>query len=245
MGVGRSVLFNIVLTTWTATLAVLFLPLLPLPGHHMRRAGAWWSGTVLALSRALIGIGYEIRGKDNIPDGPVIFAAKHQSAWDTMFFPAVLGDPAMVAKRELRWIPFYGWFAWRAGQVWLDRRAGGAALRILIRGALDAIQEGRAVVIFPQGTRTTPGTPRPYQPGVAALYAGTGAAIVPVALNSGLFWGRRAFFKRPGTITVEFLPPVARGLRRDDFLDALSDAIETTTRRLEVEAHSAVPRTTP
>ncbi len=233
----RSLLFNVVFVVWTAALGVVFLPLLACPPRVIRRAGAWWSRTVLALARAICGIRWEVRGLENVPPGrPCIFAAKHQSAWDTLFFPAFFVEIAALAKSDLRFVPFYGWYAWHAGTVWIDRRAGAAALRVMIRGALDALKDGRHVFVFPQGTRTLPGERRGYQPGVAGLYAGTGAPVVPVALNSGLHWGRRAFRKRPGTIVVEFLPPVARGLDRDAFLDALARAIEPATRRLEAAA---------
>lgn len=236
----RSLLFNLAFFAWSLVFAVLALPLVMAPPPVARMAGAAWSRGVLWLARVIAGIHYEIRGLDRIPAGPVIFAAKHQSAWDTIFFPARFGVPALVAKRELRLIPLYGWYAWRAGMIWVDRSARGAALRSLIRQALDALKAGRSIVIFPQGTRTPPGAHHVYHPGVAALYAGTNAPVVPVALNSGLFWGRRAFLKRPGTIVVEFLEPTPRGLRRDDFLDALADAIEPATRRLEAETRKPV-----
>lgn len=247
MGALRSALFNVAFIGWSAILGVAFLPLLPLPPAVMRRAGAWWSRTVLWLAGAICGIRYELRGLDNIPDRPCIFAAKHQSAWDTLFFPAHFVEIAPLAKAELRFVPFYGWYAWRAGTVWIDRRAGGAALRVMIRGALNALKGGRHVFVFPQGTRTAPGEDRTYQPGVAGLYAGTDAPVVPVALNSGLFWGRRAFRKRPGTIVVEFLPPLAPGLDRDGVLKALEDAIEPATRRLEAgdQAGARAPDQTP
>lgn len=229
----RSAIFNAAFYGWSLILGLAFLPVLPFPSRVMRHAGGWWSGTVLWLARVICGIRWEVRGLENIPDRPCIFAAKHQSAWDTLFFPAYFIEIAPVAKGELRFIPFYGWYAWRAGTVWIDRRAGAAALRLMIRGALTALKDGRHVFVFPQGTRTAPGEVRGYQPGVAGLYAGTNAPVVPVALNSGLYWGRRAFRKRPGIIVVEFLPPIERGLDRDGFLDALEGAIEPATKRLE------------
>ncbi len=232
----RSLLFNLVFYLSSAVIGLAALPLLTLPPAFMRRAGAQWSRYVIWLLKVIVGAGWEVRGEDRIPEGPVIFGIKHQSAWDTLFFPVYFGDPAMIAKKELRLIPFYGWYAWRAGAVWIDRKGGISALRALIRGALDAVKHGRSVIMFPQGTRTLPGEKRPYQPGIAALYASVGAPVVPVALNSGMYWPKRTFAKRPGTIVVEFLDPVSPGLDRAAFLDALAERIESATARLEAEA---------
>ncbi|MDX1486096.1 MAG: lysophospholipid acyltransferase family protein [Alphaproteobacteria bacterium] len=232
----RAALFNLVFFVSTVVIGVACFPLLIMPPAVMRGLGKWWSRHVLWTLRAVVGTGWEVRGRERIPDGPAIFAAKHQSAWDTLFFPAFLGDPAMVAKQELRWIPLYGWYAWRAQSVWIDRKRGPAALRVLVRGARAALRQGRSVVMFPQGTRTSPGASAPYQPGIAALYAGTDAPVVPVALNSGLFWPRRGFHKRAGTIIVEFLDPMPAGLDRRAFLKTLGDRIDEATARLEAEA---------
>ncbi len=172
------------------------------------------------------------------PRGPCIFAAKHQSAWDTLFFPAHFVDIAPVAKAELRFVPFYGWYAWRAGTVWVDRGAGATALRAMVRRVQATLAAGRPVFVFPQGTRTAPdadAAAHPYQPGIAALYLAEGVPVVPVALNSGLTWGRRAFRKRPGTVTVEFLPAIRRASRAATFMERLEAAIEGATRRLTAE----------
>jgi 1-acyl-sn-glycerol-3-phosphate acyltransferase len=236
MTVLRSLLFNLLFYAATLVIGVIALPLLLAPPAALRWLGKRWSGLSIGLLRAVAGTGYQVRGIERIPKGPVIFAAKHQSAWDTLFFPAYLGDPAMVAKAELRFIPFYGWYAWRAGTVWIDRSRGPSALRRMLAGAQAALDEGRAIVVFPQGTRTAPGATADYQPGVAALYAGTDARVVPVALNSGLFWPRRGFAKRPGTITVEFLDPLPAGLDRRAFLSLLGERIDAATIGLEAEA---------
>lgn len=232
----RALIFNLAFYGWTALLAIAFLPLLLASPRTMRRAGRFWAESILRLARWSLGLDVEIRGLDTLPQGPVIFAAKHQSAWDTIVFPARFDVPALIAKKELRLIPFYGWYAWRAGMIWVDRSGRATALRGMIRQALDRLKQGRDIVIFPQGTRTAPGAAHVYHPGVAALYAGTAAPLVPVALNSGLFWGRRAFLKRGGTITIEILPPIPRGLDREACLEALAEAIEPATRRLEQEA---------
>lgn len=238
MLVLRSALFNAVFFLWSAVLCVSYLPLLLLPERVMVRAGAWWSKSIISILRVTTGIVFELRRGENIPTEAAIFASKHQSAWDTLFYMILLPGPALVMKRELFRIPLYGWYARHAGMIGVDRRGGARALKHLIRGAKSALKGGRSVVIFPQGTRTAPGTRGPYQVGVAALYRGLDQPIVPVAVNSGLFWGRRAFLKRPGTILIEVLPAIPTGLDRDDFMAELERRIETATDRLVAESRS-------
>lgn len=234
----RSALFNAVFFLWSAVLCFVYLPLLVLPERVMVRAGAWWSKSIISILRVTAGVDFEIRRRENIPTEAAIFASKHQSAWDTLFYMTFLPGPALVMKRELFKIPLYGWSARHAGMIGVDRRGGARALKHLIRGARSALKSGRSVVIFPQGTRTAPGAWEPYQVGVAALYRGLDRPIVPVAVNSGLFWGRRAFLKRPGTILIEVLPAIPAGLGRDDFMAELERRIETATDRLVAEGRS-------
>jgi len=149
-----------------------------------------------------------------------------------MAFTLLFADIAIVLKRELLFIPIVGWAMARAGNIAVARGDGASALRGLVKHAKAAIAEGRSVVIFPEGTRVAPGDRRPYQVGTAALYRQLGVPVVPMALNSGLFWGRRKWIKRPGTITLEVLPPIVPGLRREPFMETLRDRIETATERL-------------
>ncbi len=241
MLVLRSALFNAVFFLWSAVLCSIYLPLLVLPDRVMVWAGTWWSKSIIRILGLAAGTGFEIRGGENIPTGSAIFASKHQSAWDTLIYMAILPGPALVMKKELFWIPLYGWYARHAGMIGVDRRGGVRALKYLIRHARSALKSGRSVVIFPQGTRTAPGVHKPYQAGVAALYRALGQPIVPVAVNSGLFWVRRAFLKRPGTIVLEFLPAIPTGLDRDDFMAELERRIETATDRLAAEGRSPAP----
>ncbi len=231
----RSLLFNTIFYLSSVVIGVGAVPVLLGSPGFMRRAGASWSYFVIWMLKTITGTGWQVRGKDRVPDGPVIFAVKHQSAWDTLFFPAYLDEPAMVAKKELRMIPFYGWYAWRAEAVWIDRSSGPKALRTLIRGAKAAIKQGRSIVMFPQGTRTAPGEIRPYQAGIAALYRATKVPVIPVAINSGMYWGKRTFMKYPGSIIVEFLETMSKGLDRGHFLEELATRIDSATSRLEAE----------
>lgn len=246
----RALLFNLLSWLIFAALGPLYLPLLLIPGRTgervMMAAGTAWSRLMLWLTATVVGLDYELRGRDNIPAGPALFAIKHQSAWDTLAVASLLPAPVVVLKRELFWVPFYGWYAWRAGMIAIDRRGGAAALRRMLRDAKAAMAKGRPIAIFPQGTRTPParlgGETLSYQPGVAALYGELGLPVVPVALNSGLYWGRRAFRKYPGRITVEFLPAIAPGLAKRDFMACLESAIEQATARLEAAPATPVGR---
>jgi len=233
----RSLLFNLAFYLWTAFLGIAALPMAVTPRRWTMIFGSWWSGTVLWLARVIAGIDYELRGSERLPAGSVIIAMKHQSAWDTLATPVLFHDPAIVAKRELLWIPLYGWYARRAGMIPVDRGAGATALRRMVEHALRAVALQRPIVIFPEGTRTAVGARRAYHPGVAALYSRLGIPVVPVALNSGLFWSRRSFMKHPGKIVVELLPPIPPGWERRRFLTELQERIETATERLVAEAN--------
>lgn len=237
----RSLAFQLCLYIFTAIAAILGVPLLLLPWRCSMMYGATWAAMVLKLLGWCVGLRHEVRGREHLPAGPAIIAMKHQSAWDTFAVPVVFGDAAIVLKKELMLVPFYGWYLWKAGMIAIDRKAGAGALRSLVAGASRAIAQGRSIVIFPEGTRIAPGTHRPYQPGVAALYRQLGLPVVPVALNSGLFWGRRHFLKRPGRIVLEILPPIPPGLDRRALMAALEERIETATAWL-VSADGAAPR---
>jgi 1-acyl-sn-glycerol-3-phosphate acyltransferase len=232
----RAFAFNIAFVAATALLGVLGLPLLLAPRRWVMRFGRFWAQCVLALLKAIVGLDGDIRGLDKIPRGACLIAMKHQSAWDTLILPVVLGDPAVVLKRELLWVPFYGWYAARAGSIAIDRGGGAGALRGMVAAARQAAAQGRAIVIFPEGTRTAPGQRLAYQPGIAALYHALQVPLVPAAVNSGLYWGRRSFVKRPGRITLAFLDPIPPGLPRRQLMPELETRIEAATAALEREA---------
>ena len=228
----RSFLFNLLFALWTALIFILSLPTLVLP-----RSAVWWMGGLwvrgaLLLLRATVGLGHRVRGAEHRVAGPAIYAAKHQSAWDTLVFPLLLDKPAYVLKRELIRVPLFGSYLKQCGMIPVDREGGGSALKQLLRAGRAAVAQGHSILIYPEGTRTPPGERRPYHPGVAALYGDLGVPVVPVALNSGLFWGRRAFHKKPGTITIEFLPPIAPGLPRREFMRELQERMEGASQRL-------------
>lgn len=231
----RSLVFNICYVVWTILLSGGLVFILPLPRRYMVEGKRLWTGGIVFIARWVMGIRHEVRGLENLPKGPVILAVKHQSAWDTFFFDSVLPDAVYVLKKELLSIPFVGWHMRKTEMIALDRSAGVKSMHILLDKAQATLDAGRQIVIFPEGTRTAPGTSGRYMPGLAMLAAAVDAPVVPVALNSGLYWARKAFLKQPGTIIVEFLPPMPRGLDRRAFLNELQSRIEDKTRALESE----------
>lgn len=237
----RSFAFAVAFYSLGPILALVVTPALLLPYRAVMACKQGWLTVIVWLVRHVIGVTHEIRGTAKIPPGPVIFAAKHQSAWDTIGLSYIHRTAAVVLKRELAWIPVWGWFLLRLGMIPIDRGKGPSALKHIVAAARRRTTEGRSVLIFPQGTRTAPGTRRPYLVGVAAIYAALDLPVVPVALNSGLFWPRRTFRKWPGAITVEYLEPIPPGLNRKEFLKILEDRIETATTALEVEAAAKYP----
>ncbi|MBK8908374.1 MAG: 1-acyl-sn-glycerol-3-phosphate acyltransferase [Rhodospirillales bacterium] len=238
MTILRSALFFAAAILWSAVLAIAFLPLLIMPRRWVHKATRFWLCGILALVAAICGLRYRVAGAENLPAGAAIVASKHQSAWDTFVFHQVLDDPVYVMKRELFRIPLIGWYMRKVGSIGIDRNARVHALKMIALDAKRALASGRQIVIFPEGTRVAPGDERPYRAGIAALYEAASVPVVPVALNSGIFWGRRSFRKHPGLITLAFLPPIAPGLDRRTFASTLRARIEAESRRLAAEAEA-------
>ncbi len=237
----RSILFNLYFIGGLALFSVVMSVLLPLPRTLTQGAFRLWVRSALWVLEMVAGLSYEIRGIEHLPAGPAVIASKHQSAWDTGIFFLLTRNPAYVLKKELLSIPFYGWSLARSGMIAIDRAGGVGALKGMIREARAALETGRKVIVFPEGTRTAPGERHSFHPGIAALYTATEVPVIPVAVNSGLFWGRRNFLKHPGVITLEFLPAMPRGLDRRAFMDQLMGRLNTTSERLEDEARSRFP----
>jgi 1-acyl-sn-glycerol-3-phosphate acyltransferase len=226
----RSFLFNLIFYVSTAILAVCLLPCL-MRGSWARGAGKFW-GRYTAWLLYIVGLRHEIRG-DAQKSRQVIYAVKHQSAWETIILYWELDAPVIVLKRELLRLPILGWFFLRSGCIPVDRNAGMAALKKMRHQAVMAAAGGRSLLIFPQGTRVASGQSAPYQIGVFVLYQATDLDVVPVALNSGRFWARNRFIKRPGIVIVHFLPALAGGLPRGSFMTKLEYEIETAMLSLE------------
>lgn len=237
----RSLVFNTLFLFYNAVLVFALTALLPFPRVWSQGAVRLWTKGVKIGLKAIVGLDVEFRGLGNLPQGACVIVSKHQSAFDTFAFYALLDDPNYILKKELTRIPLWGWCALSCGAISVDRSGGAAALKGMVRDTQDRLAQGRQVIIFPEGTRTAPGTRHDYFPGVASLYAHTEAPVVPVALNSGLFWGRRSFVKNPGVITIEILPPMPKGLKRRPFMEELETRIEAATDKLIAEARGRFP----
>lgn len=225
----RSAAYLVCFYLWTVPLAFLYLPLLLLPRPLMVVAARFWVGGVLWLMKVVVGIDWTVEGRENLPPPPFILASKHQSAFETFAMPLLVQDPAFVLKRELIGLPFFGWYLAKTGVIAIDRSAAAKALRSMVKGAEAERDRGRVIVVFPEGTRTPPGHRAPYHSGIAMLYGALGLPVVPMALNSGLCWGRRAFTKRAGRVTFQILPPIQPGLDRRTFMARLQSAIDTAS----------------
>jgi 1-acyl-sn-glycerol-3-phosphate acyltransferase len=190
----------------------------------------------LWLLRHITGTRMEVRGIEKLPKGACLVVSKHQSAWDTFALVPLFRDPAIVLKDELKWIPFYGWFCVKFEHILVKRDKAALALKRMIADARQRAEQGREIVIFPEGTRRPPGAPPDYKPGYVALYEGLELPCVPLALNSGLYWPRRSILRFPGTIIVEFLDPLPAGMPRKEFRRVIEARLEEASARLIAEA---------
>ncbi len=237
----RSSLFQICFYGVTLALMIAGSPVLILP----RKYGWWivpfWSRCCLFLLRVIVGLKMEVRGRENIPSGGYIVASKHQSAWETFALIPEFPDPTYILKRELRWIPIFGWYTAKFRQIPINRGKRSAALAALQVSTKEAIAEGRQILMFPEGTRRPVGGEPKYKYGIAHLYRDLKCPVLPVALNAGVYWPRASWMVYPGTVIVEILPPIEPGLKPQVFHDTMTDAIETASNRLCEEARSAHP----
>lgn len=240
MLIMRSVLYNIYLYVLTVSVAVGWLPMVILGTRETTLLGfRFWGRASLWGLEKICGTTLELRGEENLPrDRPVIIASKHHSMWDILVFYALIENPAFISKQELGWIPIAGTFLKKGGTIIVNRGAAAKALKAMVEDVRDALENKRTIIIFPEGTRSAPGAAPDYKPGIAALYTRLDHACVPVALNSGLYWPRRKFLRKPGTIVLEFLPAIEPGLSRKDFMIALQSSIETASNHLLDETKS-------
>jgi 1-acyl-sn-glycerol-3-phosphate acyltransferase len=234
----RSLIYNVLFYAWLVVLILIALPTFLLPRSALLAVVRFWARSSIWLLRVICGTKVEFRGVDKIPAGPLIVASKHQSMWETFALTQFFDQPLYILKRELLWIPFFGWYLRKAGMIGVNRESGGKSLLEMVRRAREAVKSGRQLIIFPEGTRTAVDAPPQYKNGVGLIYAGCNAPCIPVALNSGLFWPRRNFMRYPGTLVVEFLDPVPVGLPRDEFNARVSAAIERASRRLIEDARA-------
>ena len=234
----RSIAFNVLFYLNTLVYLIAALPTFFMPYRAIIAVAKSWGRTNLVLLRVVAGIDYEIRGREKIPKGPVIVAAKHQSAWETFALLPLLENPVFILKRELQWIPIFGWLTIKGRMVPVDRGGGAQTLTAMIERARIELADNRQLIIFPEGTRRPAGAEPRYKAGVAHLYAAEGVPCVPIALNSGLFWPRRSLWRFPGTIVAEILDPIPQGFDREPFFERLQNNIESATARLIAEGRA-------
>jgi 1-acyl-sn-glycerol-3-phosphate acyltransferase len=237
----RSLLFNAVFYVSIILYMLIGLPILLLPQRYIMMMVRVWSRYFVWLTAHLAGIKMEVRGREYLRAGPLLIAAKHQSLWETMALLQFFDDPCFILKRELTYIPLFGWYLARTHQIPVDRRGGAKVRNELLKRTRQAILSGsgRQLIMFPEGTRRPVGAPPAYRSGIAHVYEALGVAVTPVAMNSGMFWPRRSLKLKPGTIVVEFLPDIPGGLPRDEFMQRLETTIETATNRLIADAQKS------
>ena len=239
----RSALYNLAFYVNLLVWLIIAIPTFFLPRRFFMRMARRWGHSCVFLLKLIAGTDVHWSGLEKLPKGGCLVAAKHQSTWETFALFTILDDPMFVLKRELMLIPLFGWFLVKGAMLPVRRgQTGRDALVSLGQSAKVAIAAGRQLVIFPEGTRRPAGAPPDYKSGVAHLYAATGAVCVPIALNSGVYWSRRALKRRPGTIKVEILDPIAPGMRPKAFLAELRTRIEEASMRLFDEGRREIAR---
>jgi 1-acyl-sn-glycerol-3-phosphate acyltransferase len=232
MTFARSLAFAVVFYLWSGFLAVVCLPILLGPRRWTLEAFRFWSKGIIGILGAVCGIRVELRGREHMPTGRALIAAKHQCMFDVFAQFAWLPDNCFVMRKELMKIPFFNWYAMKMRMVVVDREGGARALKDMVRDGQDRLAEARQLVIFPEAHRGVPGVAGNYQPGVAGLYRDLALPAHLVATNSGVHWPAHGFLRRPGTIVFEYLEPLPAGLKRADFMRTMQERIETASTAL-------------
>ena len=231
----RSLLYVALFYIWSVFWVLLISPLMLGPRHWMVRSWRVWSQVVMGLLWVICGVRVELRGAQYIPEGQALIAPKHHCMLDVFAQFAWLPDSCFVTKKELMWIPFFGWYAAKARMIVVDREGHATALRKMVAEAKVRFADGRQLVIFPEGHRGEPGLAGDYKPGIAALYRELDVPVHPVATNAGVHWPAHGFKRRPGTIVYEYLEPIPPGLKRAEFMRVLIARTETASNRLLAE----------
>ncbi len=248
----RSLVYNVLFYALLVFWILIAIPTYLMPPRAFMAIAKAWSRSSVWLMRVICNTKVEYRGLEKIPKGPLIVASKHQSMWETFALMQFFDAPLFIYKRELAWIPFFGWYLMKSKMIGVDRGGGVRSLMQMARRAPKEIRSGRQLIIFPEGTRRPVDAPPDYMTGVGQIYVNSGVPCLPVALNSGLFWPRRTFMRYPGTLVVEFLDPLPSGLTRKDFIARIREAIEDATNRLveagrqeQAQLFGRVPGSTP
>ena len=227
----RSFVYVALFYLWTAVVAVGCTPILLGPTRWTHGMFHFWGRGVTAML-VICGIRVEVRGRQFIPTGAALVAPKHQCMLDVFAQFTWLPATVFVMKKELAWIPWFSWYAKKAGGIVIDREGGSRTMRQVMREGAERFGKGYQVVIFPEGTRKAPGEPPDYKPGIAALYRELDVPVYPVATNAGVHWPAHGFIRKPGTIVFEYLEPIPPGLKRAEFMRVLEERIETKSKEL-------------
>jgi 1-acyl-sn-glycerol-3-phosphate acyltransferase len=214
------------------------------PLHVRYRLTIMWPRMVIWSGRVLCGMRYQVKGMENLPDGPCILLSKHQSAWETLFYPCIMPrELCYVYKRELHYVPFFGWGIALLRMVHIDRSRGMDAFESVVRQGSQRLAEGRWIIMFPEGTRIPVGKAGRYKTGGPRLAIRLRVPVVPIAHNAGEVWPRNSFIKKPGLITVSVGPLIAsEGLTPEELSDKVATWIENEMRR--ISPHAYAPATT-
>lgn len=232
MKIVRSLVFDFFFYATSIFICLFFWPLLALPLKKRFIITKCWSKMVTFWAKHILGLNFTVKGMENLPPAPFVVACKHQSAWETVALCQIIPCAVFILKKELLYIPILNWY-FRGLQAIAVKRGGGmSTIEEMVHQSKKVIDKGLSIIIFPEGTRSAVGKKLPYKRGISILYRHLNVPIVPIALNSGIFWGRRSFLKKSGTIEVEILPPLMPGIDRDDFLNQLEDSIETASQKL-------------
>ena len=240
----RSIAFTLLQLVTVVPMSLICLLVAPLPRRLRYRITVAWPRAMIWGARVILGIDHRIIGTENLPDGPAILLSKHQSTWETLFYPSYMPrELCFVFKRELLLLPFFGWGIWLLDMIHINRSQGRNAFEEVVAQGTRKLAEGRWIIMFPEGTRTAPGASPRYKTGGARLAVRTGAPIVPIAMNSGDLWPRRAFLKKPGTVTISIGPPIPSAGRAPDAVLADVQAwIEAEMRRISPTVYAATER---
>ena len=237
----RQTLFHICFYGYMFIWCLLLAPMLLLPRKQFMKGLQFYFDSNYYVEKFVLGLDYEVRGAEYLPEGACLVAGKHYSTYETFKIHLLFKDPAIILKRELALIPIWGWLALKAGMIAINRSTGDSAMKSILEGAKRLKAENRPVVIFPQGTRVdisdTPAN-KPYKFGIVRMQEATGLPIIPMATNSGLYWPRRSFFVKPGKVIFEFFPAILPGADLKETHKQMVDIIETNSNRLVQEALS-------
>jgi len=229
----RSLIFNFFYIFWTLLVCIIFIPIIFFTTHIIILVvGKVWAGGLYFFLKLFCNLKLDLKGKHNIPNHPAIFASKHQSALETFMFHILVHKPVFVLKKELLNIPFFGYYLKKMGMIAIDRKGGMKSLKLLLKEIQEKIDNGYSIIIFPEGTRTSPNEEVEYNAGIAAIYNLKAAKIIPVALDTGNYWPKNSFLKKPGKFTIDFLEPMSQELNKKEFMTELHSRIENRSKEL-------------